>query len=178
MADPVGLAASVIALLQMTATAIQYVKDVKDGPLDRIRLRDELRSTTCVLEMLRDRVEDSQSSEEVTLKPELLATLSAADGPLNLLQKLLQDIITKLSPLTRLKRLAQPFTWPFTKKEVAETLAALERLKSNFNLIIQGEVVYDTSFSSPGFGGMHADRLRTGSWSNYPTSSSTMSPPR
>lgn len=148
MADALGIASSVIALLELTTTAIQYVKDVKDGSSDRARLRDELRNTTCVLEMLQDRVEDLQSSGDVTLKPKLLATLSAADGPLDLLQKLMQDIIAKLNPQHRLRRLAQPFTWPFTKKEVAETLDALERLKSNLNLIIQGEVVYATALFS------------------------------
>jgi hypothetical protein len=118
MADPLGIAASVIALLQLTATVIQYVKAVNDGSSDRTRLRDELRTTTCVLEMLRDRVEDSQSSGEETLKPQLLAALSATDGPLTLLKTLLQDIITKMVPQKHLGRLAQPFTWPFTKKEI------------------------------------------------------------
>lgn len=148
MSDPLSITASLIAVLQLAATAIQYVKDVKGGSSDRTRLRDELRSTTCVLEMLRDRIEDSENSGDTKLNPELLAALGAPDGPLQLLQKVLQDIIAKLHPRDGLRKLAQPFTWPFDKKDISEMLEMLERLKSNFNLIIQNELVYVCSFVS------------------------------
>lgn len=71
MSDPLSVTASVIAVLQLAATATQYLKDVKHGSADRTKLRDELRSATCLLEMLRDRLDDSDDiiETEASLKP-------------------------------------------------------------------------------------------------------------
>ncbi|CAJ0548883.1 Ff.00g024960.m01.CDS01 [Fusarium sp. VM40] len=142
MSDPLSIAASVIALLQLTATATQYLKDVKHGSADRLRLRDELRSTACLLEMLKDRVEDADDASETeeTLKPGSIRALAEPDGPLSLFGQILQEIITKLEPQASLRRLAKPFTWPFDKKDISEMLNSLERLKSHFSLIMQNDL--------------------------------------
>ncbi|KAM0323197.1 hypothetical protein ACHAPQ_008786 [Fusarium lateritium] len=142
MSDPLSIAASVIALLQLTATATQYLKDVKHGSADRLRLRDELRSTACLLEMLKDRVEDADDESETgeTLKPGSIRALAEPDGPLSLFGQILKEIVTKLEPQASLRRLAKPFTWPFDKKDITEMLNSLERLKSHFNLIMQNDL--------------------------------------
>ncbi|KAH6994707.1 hypothetical protein EDB82DRAFT_502327 [Fusarium venenatum] len=142
MSDPLSITASVIALLQLAATATQYLKDVKHGSADRLRLRDELRSTTCLLEMLRDRIEDDDETSETDqpLKPASVRVLAEPDGPLSLFEQVLQDMVTKLEPQARLRRLAKPFTWPFDKKDIAELLTCLERLKSHFNLVMQNDL--------------------------------------
>lgn len=150
MSDPLSIAASVIALLQLTATATQYLKDVKHGSADRLRLRDELRSTACLLEMLKDRVEDADDASETeeTLKPGSIRALAEPDGPLSLFGQILQEIITKLEPQASLRRLAKPFTWPFDKKDISEMLNSLERLKSHFSLIMQNDLRYDFANSN------------------------------
>ncbi|KAM0445670.1 hypothetical protein ACHAQK_001884 [Fusarium lateritium] len=142
MSDPLSITASVIALLQLTATATQYLKDVKHGSADRLRLRDELRSTACLLEMLKDRVEDADDESETgeTLKPGSIRALAEPDGPLSLFGQILKEIVTKLEPQASLRRLAKPFTWPFDKKDITEMLNSLERLKSHFNLIMQNDL--------------------------------------
>lgn len=144
MGGPTGVSASVIAVLQLATTATRYLKDVKSGSADRIRLRDELRSTVCLLEMLQDRLEDSEGSLDgsSTLKPQSIDSLSGSDGPLQLFQQILEEITAELSPQDNLRRLAQPFTWPFDKKKVAELLACLERLKGHFNLVLQNNIAY------------------------------------
>jgi hypothetical protein len=143
MSDPLSIAASVLALLQLAATATQYLKDVKQGSTDRLRLRDELRSTACLLEILKDRIEDSDDAFEAgeTLKPVFLKGLAGADGPLNLFKQILEDVVAKLAPQDSLRRLAKPFTWPFDKKDISEKLASLERLKSHFGLIMQNDLL-------------------------------------
>ncbi|KAM0229945.1 hypothetical protein ACHAPO_009667 [Fusarium lateritium] len=142
MSDPLSITVSVIALLQLAATATQYLKDVKHGSADRLRLRDELRSTTCLLEMLKDRIEDDDETSETDqpLKPASIRALAEPDGPLSLFKRVLEDIVTKLEPQARLRRLAKPFTWPFDKKDITELLTCLERLKSHFNLVIQNDL--------------------------------------
>ncbi|PQE10633.1 serine threonine- kinase chk2 protein [Rutstroemia sp. NJR-2017a WRK4] len=144
MSDPLGIAASVIAVLQLAASATQYLKDVKHGSVDRMRLRDELRSTTCLLDMLRDRLEDEDDSIESggdTRKPMSIKSLAGLDGPLNVFMRILQDIITKLAPQDRLRQLSRPLIWPFEKKEIAEMLISLERLKSHCSLIMQNDLL-------------------------------------
>ncbi len=142
MSDPLSITASLIAVLQLSAEATKYLKDVKHGSTDRVRLRDELRNATCLLEMLKDRVEDSEDTSSQELKPTACSFLTAPDGPLSLFKSLLEDIIAKLVPRDRLKRIAQPVTWPFDKRDVSGMLDALERLKSHFTLIMQNELVY------------------------------------
>ncbi len=133
--------ASVIAVLQLAAAATQYVKDVKSGAADRVRLRHEMRSTVCLLVMLKDRVEDSEDCGEQALEPASIQSLASPDGPLAQFKKLLEGIVAKLAPQDRLRRLAQPFTWPFHKKDTAEMLTALERLKSHFGLVLQNNIL-------------------------------------
>jgi hypothetical protein len=150
MSDPLSIAASVAALLQLSATAIEYLKNVKQGASDRARLRDELRNTVCLLEMLRDRVEDSLDSEGGATGSPWISALAGQDGPLNLFKALLADIIEKLVPQDRLRKIAQPFRWPFSEKEITKTLEMLERLKTSFNLIIQDELLYVDPYSFAG----------------------------
>ncbi|KAH7198957.1 uncharacterized protein B0J16DRAFT_360560 [Fusarium flagelliforme] len=142
MSDPLGITASVIAVLQLAVTATKYLKDVKNGSADRLLLRDELRSTVCLVEMLKDRVEDIDDESEIedTLQPASMKALVASDGPLELFQQVLQDIVTKLEPQAGLRRLAKPLTWPFDKKDINEMLACLERLKSHLSLIMQNDL--------------------------------------
>ncbi len=139
MAEALGTAASLLAILEFAVKATQYLKDVKHGSSDRIRLRDELRNTTCLVQMLKDRIDDSDDGD---LTPASIAWLGGPDGPIELFKRLLEDIVAKLAPQDRLRRLAQPFSWPFDKKEVAELLGSLERLKSHFNLVMQNDLVY------------------------------------
>lgn len=144
MADPLSTIANVLAILKLAAAATQYIKEVKQGSSDRLRLRDELRSATCLLEMLRDRLEDSEyadDSDSETLKPRSIASLQGADGPLELFRQVLEEIIGKLAPQNRLGRFTQSITWPFDKKDVAELVSTLERLKSHFTLVMQNDIV-------------------------------------
>ncbi|KAK5991138.1 putative serine/threonine-protein kinase fhkC [Cladobotryum mycophilum] len=143
MSDPLSISASIIAVLQLAATATQYVKDVKNGSTDRLRLRDELRGITCLLEMLRDRIEDADDTTDtgLTLKPLFFNSLCGSDGPVNLFKTVLEDIIAKLAPQHKISRLMQPLTWPFDKKDIAEMLASLERLKSHFTLVMQNDTI-------------------------------------
>lgn len=146
MGGPPGVSASVVAVLQLATTATQYLKDVKRGTAERTRLRDELRSTVCLLEMLQDRLEDSDGGldDSGALKPQSVDSLSGTDGPLQRFQQVLEEIVAELAPQDNLRRLAQPFTWPLEKKKVAELLACLERLKSHFNLVLHNNIAYMT----------------------------------
>ncbi|KAI0425854.1 hypothetical protein F5Y09DRAFT_320665 [Xylaria sp. FL1042] len=138
MGDPLGTAASIIAVLQLAGVATTYLKDLKNGAADRMRLRDELRGTVCILEMLKDRVEDTENVG--MLKPTSIQALEAQDGPLVLFKRILEDIVDKISPHGILRRLGQPLMWPFDKKDISEYLVSLERLKTHFGLLMQNDI--------------------------------------
>lgn len=141
MGDPLSIASGIIAILQLAAKATGYIKDARGGSSDRTRLRDELRSTVCLLEMLKDRLDDDEDAERDAASVPL-GPLSHPEGPLFQFRRLLEDIIAKLVPQGTLRRLAQPLTWPFDKKDIAEMLSTLERLKSHFLLVMQNDLVY------------------------------------
>ncbi|KAH9907762.1 hypothetical protein F4778DRAFT_446080 [Xylariomycetidae sp. FL2044] len=142
MSEPLSVTASIIAVLQLSATATQFVKDIKHGSAHRTRLRDELRSATCLIEMLKDRIEDGEDDEtDEALKPMSIKSLSSPDGPLALFKQVLEDIVAKLAPQDRFRRLAQPITWPFDKKEIAELISSLERLKNHLSLVLQNDLI-------------------------------------
>jgi hypothetical protein len=93
--------------------------------------------------MLRDRIEDAEDDaagtrgkRPLSIKSLSIKSLVGPDNPLNLFQHVLEDIIAQLSPQHRLRQRVLSLTWPFTKKDVAEKLACLERLKIHFNLIM------------------------------------------
>ncbi|KAK1853118.1 hypothetical protein CCHR01_04256 [Colletotrichum chrysophilum] len=142
MSDPLSIATGLIALIQVTTQATEYLKDVKDGGRERTKLRDELHSVTCLLEMLHDRVEDQGESEnEDGLKPAAMAALAGPDGPLARMKATMEDIVSKLAPQAGFRKLAQPFKWPFDKKDILELFGTIERLKSHFMLVLQNDLL-------------------------------------
>ncbi|EFQ36284.1 uncharacterized protein GLRG_11429 [Colletotrichum graminicola M1.001] len=142
MTDPLSIATGLIALIQVTAQATIYLKDVNDGGKERTKMRDELRSLTCLLEMIHDRVEEQREPEnEDGLNPAAMAYLSGPDGPLERMKVTMEEIVSKLAPQAGFRRLAQPFKWPFEKKDALELFGAMERLKSHFTLVLQNDLL-------------------------------------
>ena len=87
--DPMSVAASLTALVQLTAKVAQLLKDIKGGSEDRIRLREEIRSTLCLLQMLQDRVEDAEVIERDLLS---IKSLNGPGGPLEQLLHALEQL--------------------------------------------------------------------------------------
>lgn len=138
MADPLGITASIIAVLQLSAKAIVYLKELKDGSKDRIKLRDELRSTCLLLEMLKDRIEDVQSGDSWT---ESMRSLSGPSGPVHQLRLALEEIVDKLVPAHKMGKALHPIIWPFHKGDVNAILDRIERQKSLLSLALQNDHV-------------------------------------
>ncbi|KAK1954664.1 ankyrin [Colletotrichum sublineola] len=89
--------------------------------------------------MLHDRVEEQESlQDDYKLKPSALASLSGPEGPLELFKSTIETILT---PQAGFQRPAQPFTWPFDKKEITEHLVTIERFKSHFTLVLQNDFI-------------------------------------
>ena len=88
--DPISLAASLAALIQLSTQAAQLLKSIKSASDDRIKLREEIRGTLCLLEMLQDRVDDAELVEKDLAS---IRSLNFSGGPIEQLKDALQELI-------------------------------------------------------------------------------------
>ena len=137
--DPLSLSASLAAIIQLSTTAAQYLKEIKSGSADRIRLREEIRGTTCLLEMLQDRVDDADSLGKDLAS---IRSLRLPGGPLDQLTSALTQLMNKLSPGDRILRMSRALLWPLGKEEVNDLIDIIERQKAAFTLAIQNDNMY------------------------------------
>lgn len=136
MAEVLGVIASISAILKLSTTVVQHLQNGIGGSLDRLRIRDEIRSTACLLEMLKDHAEDEQTRSIWLVS---IRSLKTSNGPLEQFKRALELLVAKLAPSNRLIQLAQSLKWPFDRVEVAEILKTLERQKLLFSLAMQND---------------------------------------
>lgn len=140
--DPLSLTASLVVIGQLAARVTSYLKQIKDGSSERIKLREEIRNVAYMVEILNDRVDDVEDPEK-----ELAATRSLAvdGGPLDQLRSALELLANKLTPHGKLKQISRPMLWPLSRKDVHDILNALERQKCLLSLAIKNDNMLLTS---------------------------------
>lgn len=136
MADPLGISAGIIAVLQLTGTVVQYINNVKSAPQDRQRILNELISVIGVLHLLRDLAEKPQYGSTWTL------TLDSLDVPLGQFKKALDRLAAKLAPGHGIQKLERTLIWPFQKAEIQKILNMIERQKSIFIIALCNDHMY------------------------------------
>ncbi|KAI4257784.1 MAG: hypothetical protein LQ352_001499 [Teloschistes flavicans] len=134
--DPISVAASLGAIIQLSLKAAKALKEFKHGSEDRITLREEIRGTTCLLEILRDRVEDAEVGGHDLMS---ISLLNQPRGPLDQLHRALYQLIKILAPQDHLHRISRALLWPLTKEEVMDLVAIIERQKTAFGLAMQND---------------------------------------
>lgn len=134
MADPLSIAVGIAALLQLTGTALHYVREVKESTEERQRLLAEIASVSGLLYHLKDTAERNHQEDAWTAIMELL---QASGGPFEQFRVTLENLISKLRPTNGLQRLRKALKWPFDKAEIRDILVAMERQKSLFTLALQ-----------------------------------------
>ena len=136
MADPLSISASIIAVLQLSGTVIQYLNNVKGASEDRQRLLNEVTSISGLLYFLKDRATQSQYGGSWSMT---LASLNTPKGPLEQFKSALERLTLKLAPVEGWRKAGKALTWPFQKEEIKEILSTIERHKSLFNLALQND---------------------------------------
>jgi hypothetical protein len=134
MADPLSISASITALLQLASTVVQYINNVKDASKNRLRIRDEISSTSFLLYILKDCVQQAHSGEP------WLSTVQSLDmpkGPLEQFKGALEQLALRLEPSRGVKMVGKALIWPFKTEEISEILSIIERQKSLFNLALE-----------------------------------------
>lgn len=130
MADPLSATASIIAILQLSAKILQYLRAVSGASNDRNKLILEISSLRGILQTLQDTLKDAS----MTTWAPTLHSLADSDGPLALVEAALKEIARKVGKHSRtssgIKSLASSVSWPFKEREVEKLLGVIERQKS------------------------------------------------
>ena len=142
MAEPVSIGASIIAVLQLTATVYKYVNCVRDSSQERTRLRDGIASACTPLYMLRDRLDEAGQDASLLSS---VRSLGGRNGPLDQFKKLLESLADRLTSINgrsrKLDELPRNLQWPFRKDEIESILRAMESQKSLFHLALQNDTL-------------------------------------
>ena len=145
MTDPLSISASIIAILELTSTVTQYLKDVKDGSEDRARISSEMTSVTSILFLLREQAREDKQNASWT---STFQSLNVEKGPLDQIRMALERLSKELAPgATRLRKVGKAMSWPFKKAEIEEILGIIERAKALLILARQNDHMYDVLFS-------------------------------
>ena len=138
----VGLAASILQIINTTAQTIQYLKDVRDAREERTQILQEAASLLGLLQSLRTRVEHTNQTDPWYVQ---IRSLEGQGGPLDRYQSAMLALAKKLKPESGVKKLEKQLLWTFDKKQIKATLDLIERLKSLIILALQGDHLYGFS---------------------------------
>lgn len=142
MADPLGVAASLIGVIGLVGKVIslgyriyQHCDDVKQAPKDIQKLMNELHSLTPVLVALRDYA--IQNPKSVALQ-----MLKNQNGPLRECERELQGLKEKLKSEKGWRGKMDMLTWPLKEKETERHISVIERQKNLFSLALTMDHMY------------------------------------
>ncbi|KAL9576779.1 MAG: hypothetical protein Q9212_006823 [Teloschistes hypoglaucus] len=138
-ASGLGLAASVVQLIQFAVKSIEFLSDVYHASEDQPQLLQEASSVLPVLFALKSRLAQSSQDEPWSIG---IRALGVASGPLDQLGQALMTIAQKLQPTNGVTKLLRTAKWPFDKKTCREMLGRMERAKSSIGLALQNDQIF------------------------------------
>lgn len=139
MAEVLGVAASVIGVLQLTGSVIsfcyEYRAGVKGARKEILSIIDELNDLRDIMESILRLVEKDEAQSKSRLSASI--ELCRPDGALMKCKDELSRLEERLSePRSRMQKLGQLVVWPLKEKEVAKILQHLQGVKASFNLAL------------------------------------------
>ncbi|KAK0438883.1 uncharacterized protein EV420DRAFT_1227431, partial [Desarmillaria tabescens] len=125
MAEALGIASSIITLVDAAHIIVSYLKDVKKAPKERDKLSKELSNLAIYLNAV------DQLTRTVDAGDPWLAMVQRLSGPFMQLDVLLKDIKKKLEPASDgMGKMKQRLLWKFSKESIEDALERIERIKS------------------------------------------------
>jgi hypothetical protein len=138
--DPVsvvGLAASIVQLIDATTTTLICLNEIKNAPRERAKLAMEITSLLSLLTNLRYRVEDCKPNGSWFAAVRFLGVKNRA---LDQLASTIKGLQIKLDDGDGLQKIKNALLWPLTQKDVQDLFARIERLMSLINLAFQEDL--------------------------------------
>ena len=130
------MAASIIAVLQVTNEIAKYLKDVKDAPKERQRYAEEASNIESLLRDLSSRLLRSSGNEPWF---SAVQTLNVEGGILDQFHRELKDLKAKLLVRGGVKKLGDTLLWKFKKEEIASMMMKMERLSTNIKIALSSD---------------------------------------
>ncbi len=141
MAEGLGVAASVMTVLQLTQSVIKYIANIKDAPNECRKLLVDFTYIEGLLEILKDTTQDADSVAEWD---QTIHVLKSSSSPIETLKIMLEPFVTKLqeeASKTGIQRMVSSLLWPLTKKKTEEMATAIERQKLLLDIVISNDHV-------------------------------------
>ncbi|MCJ1282267.1 hypothetical protein MMC26_001590 [Xylographa opegraphella] len=135
--DPLSLTTSIVAVLQLTATVVSYLNDVKGASKERAQVAVEASMVYSLLTSLKYRVEDAHPTEAWYIA---IRTLGEKNGALDQYQAALKLLAAKLDTRNGTK-VGRALLWKFDKVEIAGILSKIERIKSLINVALTNDLL-------------------------------------
>lgn len=139
MADPLSVAASVIAVIQISGKVLslcyQYFSGTKDAPKDIHSIISEVGSLKSILEDLNS-LDNGSDIPTGSRGSALFTSLNAEDGPLKTCEAALQDILAHIDPPIESHNLSKVLLWPLKAKEVHKLLGVVQKQKTSLILAL------------------------------------------
>ena len=134
--DPLSISGSIIAVLQLTATVLQYLNGVGNAPSERQRLYSELSGVRDMLYILHSKA--TQMQEDDSFSP-TLRSYCVAGGTLEQYKAALERLAKILKPSRGISKVTAVITWPSKSKEVKYLFDAIERQKTLLSLVQEND---------------------------------------
>jgi len=132
--DPLSITASIVAVLQLTSTLIEYASSVKDASKDRAQCANEALNLYNLLFRLSSRLEEANSNERWYAAVQALAV---KDGPFDQYKHALEQLVPKVASASGIKKVGNALLWKFSKEEVTNILLRIERLKTLVQIALE-----------------------------------------
>jgi hypothetical protein len=136
--DPLSLTGSIIAILQLTSTFTNYINNARNATKEQAQLAVEASNLYTSLTKLRFRVEGARSDDPWFDQVRLLG---AENGPLDQFKDVLETMVNELPSSRKRDQIKSVLLWKFTKKEVENALARMERLKSLISCALTNDLL-------------------------------------
>ena len=144
MAEGLGVASSIIAIIQISDSVISlyrlFIGKVRGADKEIFQMINTITALKGILEFLQSFVND----DETKFRLPLLHSLSHPDGPLEMCRTALADIESRLRPKRDRAGVLKAITWPWKWKEIEPVLERIEKQKTLMLLALQGDTTRTT----------------------------------
>lgn len=141
MADPLGMTASIIAVIQLAGAlgtlGQGYIGGVRRAPSDRRKLVEEFASLGQVLEHLKDQIAPTG-----TASAGIFSKSSAIQGlavPLQNCRLELETLAAKMQPRKGFRGAWSKLKWPLEEAETLQNIERIERYKTLFHFALTAD---------------------------------------
>lgn len=132
--DPLSIAASIIAIVQLSSKVIGFLNEVKDASKERTQCAVEASNLNSLLFNLRFRLEEGNADASWYTA---IRALAVENGPLDQFKHALETLQAGMTGGGRLRKAGEALMWKFKKEEIASILDRMERLKTLVEIALQ-----------------------------------------